>query len=268
MATFTITPSNVLVPYNSTKTVEYSIIPPVTSISTYRWWVYLIPEPPVDMLDEIIVEIVGHMVISSKPHVLVTVYYDNDIDRVLDPDEPRMANVVLTMGDKQATTTVHGQVMFTDILYGTYTLSLDIGNVPIEYIPAVPLEQDIVVQDSCKFVSVYFPMQRSGSIEGRLFVDENRNGKYDTGERGVYDVILRANQQLITITSYDGSYKFSSMLPGKYLICVDYNSLSEEGYIEYETTISEPVEVYLCPGDKIKDIDIGIAEKEKEIEFE
>ena len=54
-----------------------------------------------------------------------------------------------------------------------------------------------------------------GIIEGVVFEDENGNGVHDSGEVGVGDVILWAND-FQTITAKDGVFRFPALEPGDY----------------------------------------------------
>ena len=217
-----------------------------------------------------IIEITGHMLgADSLPegYILATVFHDTDGNGTISQDEKGMKGVALRIKNKTATTTTTGQVIFQDFLpAGTYTISLDINTVPIEYICTVPLEQSVVIS-SDGTASVEFPLQLSSKIEGLVFIDENRNGLPDPGEQGVRDAIIHANDCL-TVTSYDGCYRFSGMLSGKYTLKLDMGSITDAGYQDYEPTTINTMNVGLQQGQRLRRVNFGIAKREKEIEFE
>lgn len=65
-----------------------------------------------------------------------------------------------------------------------------------------------------------------GSIQGRTYVDENRNGVFDAGEAGIEDVSIALTGTDIvgnpvnrtTTTDADGEFEFTDLVPGTYTV--------------------------------------------------
>jgi len=79
------------------------------------------------------------------------------------------------------------------------------------------------------------------SLQGYVFLDANLNGIRDSGETGVNGVTIRLtgtddlgnNVQLSTTTSADGTFAFSNLRPGRYMI----SKVQPPGYLEGETHV-------------------------------
>lgn len=61
------------------------------------------------------------------------------------------------------------------------------------------------------------PVKSKGQIRGRLFVDANENGVFDSGERGLNEQILTLGEDQ-AITNKDGEFTFAPRWPGEYEI--------------------------------------------------
>lgn len=59
-----------------------------------------------------------------------------------------------------------------------------------------------------------------GQVTGRLFVDENGNGRQDPGEEGVEDVLLLLNEEK-AISGSDGKFAFPPVFPGEYSLKIE-----------------------------------------------
>ncbi|MFH1097771.1 MAG: hypothetical protein ABH886_05705 [Candidatus Desantisbacteria bacterium] len=202
---------------------------------------------------------------TGSQHINATVFHDKNGNGIMDLDEEGMENVVLRIKDETATTTATGQVMLS-IPTGTQTISLDISTIPIEYICTIPLEQTVFISED-EIIPLKFPLQLSCKIEGIIFIDENRNGLPDSGERGVDSAIIYANNYL-AITFYDGRYRFSNMLADKYIIKLKEKSIVDAGYQDYELTTPDVLNIKLQQGQRFTGVNFGIVKREKEIEFE
>lgn len=58
-----------------------------------------------------------------------------------------------------------------------------------------------------------------GILKGRAFIDENKNGRFEPGEKGVPELLLSANGQQ-AVTGNDGRFVFWPLLPGRYQVTV------------------------------------------------
>jgi hypothetical protein len=71
-----------------------------------------------------------------------------------------------------------------------------------------------------------FEIYADGEISGRVFIDENRNGQYDAGEKPLPDVgIALDNGNQTRRTDASGRYRFASVRAGAHLITIDGKSV-------------------------------------------
>ncbi len=68
------------------------------------------------------------------------------------------------------------------------------------------------------------PVRINGILEAYAFVDENNNGKHDSGEAGVNQITFTLDAYKST-TNNSGRCKFSSLAPGQYQFNIDISSL-------------------------------------------
>jgi hypothetical protein len=69
-------------------------------------------------------------------------------------------------------------------------------------------------------------MRPVGSIGGRVFIDENENGIWDEGERGVPNVVLALNGLRKTTTDESGRYEFAGVAVGPGEVSLEAESLN------------------------------------------
>ncbi len=201
--------------------------------------------------------------------VSISVFKDIDANKVFSSDEEGLEGIKVILFEKgeskekakASVTNANGKACFVDVPAGAYNLNIDLGSVPIDFICVAELEQVIKVEPG-KVIELKFPLQKAGTVEGRVFRDENRNGVWDAGETGDHDLMVYANDAP-TFTSSGGMYRFSNIPPGKIRMRVDKSCLPK-GYI---MTTPEFFEVDLKPEDEKEGIDFGMAEQEMEIEF-
>lgn len=96
------------------------------------------------------------------------------------------------------------------------------------------------------------------TVFGRVFLDENRNGYYDSGEPGVSGVKLISAKGEIITTDSEGSYSLPvlNQTRGNYILKLDSKSLPRN----YKITTENPAIVRLSPG-MPSEINFGVAPK-------
>ncbi|MBI4777841.1 hypothetical protein HY792_02835 [Candidatus Desantisbacteria bacterium] len=201
--------------------------------------------------------------------VSVSVFKDVDANRIFSPNEEGLEGIKVIIFEKgenkekakAITTEENGKACFVDVPAGIYNLNIDLGSVPIDFICVAELEQTIKVEAG-NGIELKFPLQKAGTVKGRVFRDENRNGAWDAGETGDHDLMVYANN-VPTFTGSGGAYRFSNIPPGKIRMQVEKSCLPK-GYV---LTTPEFFDVELKPEDEIGGIDFGMAEQEMEIEF-
>ncbi len=155
----------------------------------------------------------------------ITVYLDLNGNSILDADEPQTqtsADLFYTPGTDEA-----GAYSFTHLAKGTYTVREIIPSL-LASTPATELEHVVTLgaaedHSGVNSAAVFRPNE----LHGVKFDDANRNHIRDAGEAGIGGItiyvdlnrnnVLDAGEQS-TVTLADGSYSFTNMTPGAYVI--------------------------------------------------
>jgi hypothetical protein len=166
-------------------------------------------------------------------NIRVTVFNDADRDGVKDTGEAIWASVKvfldtdndgkLDAGEKSATTNSSGQATFSTLPIGNYRVRV-IAPSNTKTTSANPVTTSVTTNTT---KDVRTGLTRLGSISGKLFSDDNKNGRLDSGEalldaRIVFidldgDNLLDANEKRTT-TDATGNYKFTGLTSGTYKI--------------------------------------------------
>jgi hypothetical protein len=190
-----------------------------------------------------------------------TVWNDADCSHVLKPADVFIGNVTVTLLDSnnkvvQTTTTdsTVGFYSFLNINTGTYTVQVTVpagfvasnalpGNATDSHnqiipgstatvvnlttlkVPATVAQVSYAGNDFLVCASTGGGGGPSGCIEGVVFVDNNNNGKQDTGEKSLANVTVTLEdkcQKVLATTTTDanGNYSFGNLADGDYLIKV------------------------------------------------
>ena len=179
------------------------------------------------------------------------VYVDANNNGVFDAGETPIAGVLLTLLDasgkstgKTATTDATGYYHFDNLAPGTYGVSetqpagyldgLDaagpVGGTahnPGDLIDGIPLASGTSATQN------NFGELLPASIAGRVFVDNNQNNTYDTGEPLLSGVTIwlldgSGNRITSTTTNSNGKYSFTNLKPGVYGV----EEIQPSGYLE------------------------------------
>jgi SdrD B-like domain len=100
-----------------------------------------------------------------------------------------------------------------------------------------------------------FEIYADGEISGRVFIDENRNGQYDPGEKPLADVgIALDNGGQTRRTDASGCYRFASVRAGAHLITIDGKTVP----VHSRFTTPSPAQVTVAEERKIP-ADFGLS---------
>ena len=192
------------------------------------------------------------------------VWDDQDADGTKDAGEPGIGGVTVRLfasdGTTQLSTTTTsgaGAYSFSNLVGGTYVVRIDD---PANYLLTTGSDPTTVnLATSAAHTGADFGFRRNdASIAGTVYDDEDDDGIRDAGEGTRSGVTVRlfaadGTSQLATTTSGAlGTYAFSSLLSGTYVVTVDAPS---------GTTVTSlhPQTVSPTPGQALADIDFGIA---------
>ncbi len=188
--------------------------------------------------------------------IIIMIFKDNAEENV------PIKGIKVKLNKTEIITNEDGKASFIDIPPGTYTFSIDLSEIPIGFTCKTKVEPIIKIKEG-EDIYLNFPIVQTGKISGGVFIDKNRNGRWDEKEKGAGDILIYAND-IPNYTSFSGKYKVQNIIPGIVKVKIELNSIPEN----FEVTTQNSVEVNLLPKQEIKNINFGIAEIEPEIEFE
>ena len=212
--------------------------------------------------------------------VFITVFDDPNGNGIQDINEAVVPDVSVTMtGPDNLTseffTDEDGNIGFLFLPVGRYLMSVEngpdivllvfncenvLGRVCIEQIP------ECVDDSTCDF-SVFASIDDSscnlnclGTIEGRVFADNNGNGVWESSEEGIagIEIILTSSSaNLTTITDEKGDYSFENLIEGTHEITLGNipagNPITASGILTTPSTFT----IELDEGDEFFKVDYG-----------
>jgi len=156
------------------------------------------------------------------------VFLDYNHNGIMDENEPGVPGIkvglfhrYLQNSDKE------GNFYFPRIPVGVYKANIDLYSLPASYsVTTPPVEIEVKLNET---VIVNLGIIPVVSITGRVFLDENKNGIYDKGEKvgGGIRLVLDDGKR-DTYTDPDGSYYFGEVFPGEHIITVDLGTFSKK----------------------------------------
>lgn len=184
------------------------------------------------------------------------VWLDEDGDGIDDIFEPGLANVTVNLYDSTntliatTTTDVNGEYLFTGVYAGDYYVDIASG------IPAGLQLHSSQTDPSSTFALAnaeekldvdfgYVPTPGTAVIGDQVFSDANNNGQQDPGEIGISGITMSlvsgpgvdgeygtGDDVVVATTSTlsDGTYLFTGVTPGEYVVTVDDTGLVLSGY--------------------------------------
>lgn len=97
--------------------------------------------------------IVYDIALATRSGVYGIVFVDSNGNKIPDPDEEKVGNVRITL-DKETVTVSdpRGAYFFNNIEKGQHSLKIDIGSIPLQYLPSVALEHEITVTEGTTYI--------------------------------------------------------------------------------------------------------------------
>lgn len=134
--------------------------------------------------------------------------------RVADNLGRGVAGARVKLGPYTADTDASGVYRFAHVPRGEYDLSLDSHLLPADF--AWDGRHERLAVTSTRALRADLQVTPLNAIHGRVYVDANGNGRFDTGE-AVRGAVLAAGDRL-TATDHAGAYSFYNLWPGVYTI--------------------------------------------------
>jgi len=186
------------------------------------------------------------------------VYFDKNSNRIYDSGDEGIDGISIFLDGKlRGKSDKNGDFKIYFVPGGSHTISLGYGSMPA-FIGTKRSLLNIVMP---KFGSlkIDMPFFKLSSISGKVFYDDNGNGFYDKGEKGVPNVLVEAGEKW-TVTDEYGDYTLANLLPGEYLVVP---KLIPEGY--RLSLYNLRMFILLKQGDNAKDISFGITKQSKNV---
>lgn len=220
-----------------------------------------------------------------------TVWLDTDGDGVNDIGEPGIGGVtVFLCASAEATcnaatavgtvvTDANGDYVFPDLAPGSYQVQVDESDSELTGLDGTAGNVagnsgslNLPPGETATADFGYLPAPNTAAVEGTVWSDADGDGIQDPGEVGIAGVTLQLfnadgspvdadgdpnnGVQPVTVeTSGDGSYLFTNVPPGEYVVQVDSSDPDLAGYSNTTPTSSIPFTVN--PGDVVTDLDFG-----------
>jgi tetratricopeptide (TPR) repeat protein len=178
------------------------------------------------------------------------VFKDINTNGKLDYGEPGTEEVRLYLEDKRETvTSSSGYFRFPYVVPGRQKIYLDLASLSTEWTVEEP-EREVEVRPR-RENKVSFLLLKASSIKGKIFIDENQDTVFQDTEEPLENiaVILLPGEQL-RWTNLEGDFKFDYLLPGKYKLRMNLESIP----LGYELVSKGEIELELSAGEEIKDI--------------
>ena len=153
------------------------------------------------------------------------VFKDLNSDGVYQIKEPSIKGVKIMLGEeKHDITDSEGMYLFEDVRAKKVFLSIDTSSLPSGFVLTSSAFREVEIEHG-KIVSIDFGIISRSEIYGIIFNDINGNGKFDSKDKGIGDVVLSIEDGTKVSTNDKGQYYFRGISPGDHKITVDINSI-------------------------------------------
>jgi hypothetical protein len=142
---------------------------------------------------------------------------------IREPNGDPVPGVVVRLGPYGEVTDRAGNYTFENIPTGSFDFTLDPETLPANYAFDGTREKIAVVRSTRATRNmIVVPL---GSLTGRVYCDENRNGRIDPGEE-LSGIVIRLNGGA-TASDRSGQYGFYNLAPGPYVVEIDRQRLPQ-----------------------------------------
>ncbi len=196
------------------------------------------------------------------------VFSDRNLNGIFDAGDRAFPGVAFYLEDgSSAISDDQGRFVFSRVPEGLHSVSPEISRIPAEYYLAGQERRPVVVEKR-KASRLEYVLVEGATLSGCVFQDVNKNGFQDEEDRPLQDVlvVLKAAvdqdrpeslrqlqpEELTCYSDGKGRFVFENILPGRYELMVDEESIPRGVRLQTEL----PLKVALKPGESIKDIKI------------
>lgn len=202
------------------------------------------------------------------------VFEDKNQNNILDNKDEGIGEIKLALEDGTTTQTdAQGKYRFSKVAEGLHRVKIIMRKIPASFYILTPSEYDVQVKTR-KTHQVNFILVSGSTLEGKVFSDENRNGKIDPEEKGIPDLLILLKPVdkeespkreeylndliLNTYTDAEGKYIFENILPGKYELSIHRETIPEGATV----VEPHPVKINLESGQKLENQNFLIKPRE------
>lgn len=200
------------------------------------------------------------------------IFADTNQNMILDAQDKGIPGIRVSLEDQSfISSDENGKYRFSNVAEGRHIVTIEHRKIPAHFYIISPKQMEITVI-SRKTQKADFIFVQGSHLSGKIFDDADRNGKFDTEEKGLPNILIllkpletKANEAsrylqgmvLNTYTDSKGNYVFDNIFPGEYEILIDEKSLPEGRIMKAQ----HPEKIILQPGQKIENKDFSVVPK-------
>ena len=170
------------------------------------------------------------------------VFLDANKNGFQDAGEYGLPGVILNLSDGRRTITdARGKYQFNKINSNNPTIKIDISTLSAEY-NIIGAGEKQASLGGWRSTLVNFAVSSLGGIKGRVYVDENNNGKFDGEDYGLSGVTLILQpSNSASVTNGGGMFRITNVPTGQQTLTIDPNSIPPD--YELKTTESKIINI-------------------------
>ncbi len=187
-----------------------------------------------------------HIKISRENAGMLTgqVFLDKNFDGIQQEEEQGIGGArVMIKGTRVGLNSdPNGRFTIQNLPVGVYRIVPDLSRMPLGYIEQSESTRPVKIGDA-QITEIKIPVVRGHQLSGVVYVDENKSGKLDKGDRRLENIGLEISEELETASTAFGQFTFDFLPPGKYQISVQEDTLPAgfevDPDVDLEITLSE-----------------------------
>ena len=164
------------------------------------------------------------------------VYLDANKNGQQDAGEHGLPGVMLNLSDgRRAITDAKGRYSFIRISSSNPTVKIDMSTLSAEYNLIGPAEKQASL-GGWRATLVNFAVSALGGVKGRVFVDNNNNGKFDGDDYGMSGVLVTIQpSNAAAVSNGGGVFRITNAPTGQQTVSLDPNSIPPDFEIKGES---------------------------------